>query len=541
MRTLFAFLLSIIISISAISQTVGTIDLDFDQVQEGYTLFSPLNSFETYLINNCGEIVNQWVSTHTPGNEVFLDEEGRLWRAGKANVSDGIGAGGRGGVIEVFDWNGGLIWSMTRCNSLECMHHDFKRLENGNLLILVWDLYTAEEAIEAGANPDLLNLDLGVWSEYLEEININLEVPGQFSTVWQWHAWDHLVQDFDDSKPNFGDITSPNKINLNFNQEVHPDWLHANAIDYNEDLDQIILSIPHFDEFWIIDHDLSSTEASGDAGDLLFRWGNPASYGEGTEADQQMFFMHNPHWVKSGLNYENQIIVFNNENVEDNVPTSSVDVINPSILADGTYDLAEDNFLPENPEYRYFLSEDLASHRVSSAQVLPNGNTLICSGVNATLIEINQDEEIVWEYISPVDVNNEGIEQGSDPDQVQFRWLWRGYKYTPDFEGFVGKDLTPTGYIETNSEDSFCEIVSVSESELENNINIFPNPAKDWLNILYNSDIVALEITSILGTTVFSEQPESQKISVSGLQPGTYVLKLTHKDGSTAQVRFIKE
>ncbi|GIR57077.1 MAG: hypothetical protein CM15mP64_4890 [Candidatus Neomarinimicrobiota bacterium] len=32
------------------------------------------------------------------------------------------------------------------------------------------------------------------------------------------------------------------------------DWKHLNSIDYNEDLDQIIISSRHHDEIYIIDH-----------------------------------------------------------------------------------------------------------------------------------------------------------------------------------------------------------------------------------------------------------------------------------------------
>ena len=38
---------------------------------------------------------------------------------------------------------------------------------------------------------------------------------------------------------------------------------------------------------------------------------------------------------------------------------------------------------------------------ISGAQRLPNGNTLICSGVKGRLFEVTRDGEIVWEYMSP--------------------------------------------------------------------------------------------------------------------------------------------
>ena len=38
---------------------------------------------------------------------------------------------------------------------------------------------------------------------------------------------------------------------------------------------------------------------------------------------------------------------------------------------------------------------------ISSAQRLPNGNTLITEGTDGRLIEVTSEHEIVWEYISP--------------------------------------------------------------------------------------------------------------------------------------------
>jgi hypothetical protein len=38
---------------------------------------------------------------------------------------------------------------------------------------------------------------------------------------------------------------------------------------------------------------------------------------------------------------------------------------------------------------------------ISSAQRLPNGNTMITEGANGRLFEVTADHELVWEYISP--------------------------------------------------------------------------------------------------------------------------------------------
>ena len=44
-----------------------------------------------------------------------------------------------------------------------------------------------------------------MWSEVIFEIQpIDYS---NFEVVWEWHLWDHLVQDIDPSLPNFGIIS----------------------------------------------------------------------------------------------------------------------------------------------------------------------------------------------------------------------------------------------------------------------------------------------------------------------------------------------
>ena len=84
--------------------------------------------------------------------------------------------------------------------------------------------------------------------------------------------------------------------------------MHTNAVAYNAELDQIMLSIHAFSEVWIIDHGTTTEEAAshsggkrGKGGDLLYRWGNPRAYRTGTNVDQRLFAQHNAHWIPEGL------------------------------------------------------------------------------------------------------------------------------------------------------------------------------------------------------------------------------------------------
>ena len=53
-------------------------------------------------------------------------------------------------------------------------------------------------------------------------------------------------------------------------EDLSADVFHTNAIHYNAELDQIVLSVPEYSEIWIIDHSTTTEEAAGSSGG---RWG----------------------------------------------------------------------------------------------------------------------------------------------------------------------------------------------------------------------------------------------------------------------------
>src|SRR5262249_45333410 len=153
------------------------------------------------------------------------------------------------------------------------------------------------------------------WTEAIFEVRPTRPSGGEI--VWEWHAWDHLVQDFDRNRKNYGYVAAhPELVDINFNTQT-PDWLHFNAIDYNPALDQIVVSSRILSEIWVIDHSTTVKEAadhsggrSGKGGDLLYRWGNPQVYRAGSPADQRLFNQHGVHWIAPGLPGAGHLLVF---------------------------------------------------------------------------------------------------------------------------------------------------------------------------------------------------------------------------------------
>ena len=429
--------------------TIGLISSTED-VSPGYVLFTPLNSLRTYLIDNEGNLVNEWIDTSPGGNSVYLLDDGSLLRCSDTGPSPDsiLIAGGDGGSVRRWDWEGNLLWDFEYSTADHRLHHDIEPMPNGNVLMIAWEYRSAEEAIAAGRDPALIESDgdNSVWPLRIIEVEpVGLDGG---NIVWEWNLWDHLVQEFDPTKDNYGVVAeNPRKVDLNFVRDSAADWIHTNSIDYNPQLDQILISTPFLNELWVIDHGLSTNEASGEAGDLLYRWGNPQAYDRGTADDQRSFFNHDARWVTAGYPGEGNITFFNNGRDRPDGSYSTIYEFTPPVNPDGSYDVPESG--PFGPESGTVLYQgdpptDFYSNFISGVERQPNGNTMFCKGRGGVFYEIDPAGEIVWLYVNPA--NSVGpLVQGCPPvGQNSFRCS----RYPEDFPGFKGRDMTAGSPVE---------------------------------------------------------------------------------------------
>ncbi|MFN3200679.1 MAG: aryl-sulfate sulfotransferase [Bradymonadia bacterium] len=166
------------------------------------------------------------------------------------------------------------------------------QLPNGHVLISMQVLKTPEALRAAGRDIELIPQE-GIWVDELQELD-----PETSQVVWSWSAWDHIVQERDADAPNYSpSITDhPGKLDLNYGSAHHRDWLGITSVAYNPERDEIAISAGRMGEVWIIDHSLSTEQARGPAGDLLYRWGNPDAYGLGTADDRQLQWPARVQW-----------------------------------------------------------------------------------------------------------------------------------------------------------------------------------------------------------------------------------------------------
>ncbi|MFM2136764.1 MAG: hypothetical protein RL021_2164 [Bacteroidota bacterium] len=530
MKQLTFLLFALPLSLAAQS-TVGLLQYDPGN-EAGYVLFSPNASDTTYLVDKCGYRVHSWTSNQSPGQSVRLLENGLLLRPGRSN-NPVFTAGGQGGIIELLDWNGQVLWSYSVSSATECQHHDVYPMPNGNILVLSWDLKTPSQAIAAGR--DTARIGVSLWSEKIMELQ-PVGTSGA-NIVWQWNAWDHLVQAYDPTKTNFGAVAQhPELIHLNqfSGPATATDWLHCNSLDYDSTTDQIILSCHNFSEIWFIDHGTTTAEAAGHTGgrygkggDLLYRWGNPQTYGRGTVADKRLFGQHHPHRIKSGMNDAGKVLIFNNGLGRPAGNYSTVEVLELPMDSIGNFAAPGTGpYLPDSAVWKYTapVPTDFFSQNISGAQRLENGNTLICSGQNGIFFEIDQSKNTVWKYVSPTTTGGNPIAQGTVPTQNS---VFRCTLYPATYPGLSGHNLTPGAPIELNPTASACTMLGTGGSPASTDIRreklsiirIGENTWRaDWIG---NPERILIRVLDLCGRETVALRP----LELNGTEPVYFSLE----------------
>lgn len=437
-----------------VETTIGLLQNDSGTF-DGYTLLAHVVYPTTYLINNEGHIVHTWESPSGPRMSTYLREDGLLLRGAAGGEEFGMTGPGVGGRLQLLDWDGTVLWDYVYADTTYRHHHDIKPLPNGNILVIAWEKKTPAEAYAAGRDSSLV--DVEVWSEHIAEVRPIF--PDSAEIVWIWRVWDHLIQDYDSLQANYGPVEEhPELIDLNFAPRGDvSDWIHFNAVAYNEELDQIVVSSNIWSEIWVIDHSTTTAEAaghtggkSGKGGDLLYRWGNPLTYRKGDTTDQILFNTHDVHWISDSLPGQGRLLLFNNGQSRPDGNYSSIEEFTSPADSQGNYTRHPDSaFGPLLVDWHYQASpkEDFYSRIMSGADRLPNGNTIICAATSGDLFEVDSSGNTLWRYLTPV--NSSGpIAQGTPPSP-NGRLVFKVRKYAPDYAGLTGRDLIPQGPIET--------------------------------------------------------------------------------------------
>jgi len=347
-------------------------------------------------------------------------------------------------------------------------------MPNGHWLAIAWEHLSPDQAIALGRDPKVLD-SYGLWPDVVIELEPTR--PKGARIVWEWRAQDHLIQDFDRAKANYGAVAEHSeRLDINAdhrnqttltpaqiakqkerekklrelgyaggeeeddasgkeapprNPSPRADWIHTNSVDFDAANDLILISSKRLNEIYVIDHSTTTDEARGSrggkrghGGDLLYRWGHPRNYGAGTDADRKLFGQHQPEWIAPGLPGAGHVLLFNNEHP---TPTgtegqefSSVDEL--ALPFDPKSGFTREVGKPFGPNatvwtYTAPTPHDFSSFFISGCQRLPNGNTFICSGLQGRFFEVEPDGQIVWEYWNTYGGELEGSIGNANPDK----------------------------------------------------------------------------------------------------------------------------
>jgi hypothetical protein len=241
-------------------------------------------------------------------------------------------------------------------------------LNNGNVLLLCAAELPAEIARQIQGGRPRTEVGGKIWADYLAELTRDGRI------VWEWRTWDHLL-------PADYPITVP--------QNERSEWTHGNAVVETSD-GNLLVSFRNVSTIVKIDRR---------SGDVLWKLGAPTLSGQ-----------HAPAPLPNG-----NILIFDNgpTRLDQTFPFSRVIEVNP-VSKEVVW-----KYQDPNPESFF-------SDRISNAQRLPNGNTLINEGMFGRFFEVTPAAEVVWEYVNP------HFGPAVKPAQMQSNSVFRVYRYTED-------------------------------------------------------------------------------------------------------------
>ena len=454
-----------------------------DGLADGYVMFSVPNSALVYLINRKGEVVHEWKGNYGgPNASAYLNDDGSLIQNAVDPDFPLFVGGGEAGRLQKITWDNKIVWDFEYANEESHTHHDLAVMPNGNVLAIAWEAKTADEVLAAGRKPKLIP-KAGLWPDKIVEIEPQGLRGGKI--VWEWHIWNHLIQDYDSKKANYGNPANhPELLDFNVGDTLPPlisqdsmdilkkqgiawrnetpenqgsDVYHFNAIKYNPGLDQIAFSSPPLDEIFIIDHSTTTKEAAGHkggrwgkGGDFLYRWGNPENYHRGDSNDRKLFHQHDIRWIEKGKPGAGHMTVFNNDiHYRDSMNYSAIYEIAPPTDSKGNYFLEKGKpFGPGKPFWTYIAPDSVSfwSGFISGAHRMNNGNTFINEGAKGRFFEVTKEGKIVWEYLNPY--RGEMRKPNGDPIPIlpQFPLTYITFRATfipADHPGLANRKLEP--------------------------------------------------------------------------------------------------
>jgi len=392
----------------------GTTLFDPDKCWNGYTLFIARETGPA-LVDMNGNVVRLWKGLHgfpaklLPGGQVMASLGVRSPKYGFMDYTD---------VVQV-DWDGNVVWKFDQYEYIEDpgqegmwmarQHHDYQRegnpvgyyapgldpkVEGGNTLILGHKDVT-----------DSRISDKPLLDDVIYEVNWDGDI------IWEWVCSEHFDEmDFSEAARN---AMARNPTMVVGDGQIG-DWMHMNSVSTlgpNRMFDEGDKRFHPENVIWDGRQTNIIAITDKESGKIVWQIGPDYDRDQGLKKMGWIIGQHHAHMIPRGLPGEGNILVFDNGGFagygspNPGAPTGHNDALRDysriiefdpvTLKVVWQYSYLEAGYLPK------MNNSDFYSPLISSAQRLPNGNTLITEGSLGRIFEVTKGYEIVWEYISP--------------------------------------------------------------------------------------------------------------------------------------------
>jgi arylsulfotransferase ASST len=381
----------------------GTTIYEPARAWNGYTVLSPLQTQAVLVIDMNGNVVKRWEGlNNSAGGPARVLPGGILISASGARPPNQESL-----ELVQQDFDGKVIWQFSHNEQIKTgegstiwsarQHHDWQRES------LPAGYYSPESApVVEGTSTLILThtnrLQPRVADVMLEDDRL-VEVSWKGDVLWEWVASDHIDElgFAPDARKAIKAAQSFNKARGSF------DWLHINSAHFvgpNRWFDQGDM---RFAPNNVI---ISSREASllaivGRDGKIVWRLGPDFSESKELRAIRQIIGQHHAHIIPKGLPGAGNLLVFDNGGSSGYGFASPIAPDGVGAFARSTSRVVEINPVTLELVWSY-TNPRFFSTNISSAQRLPNGNTLITAGAGGRMFEVTTQGAIVWEYMYPL-------------------------------------------------------------------------------------------------------------------------------------------
>lgn len=402
----------------------------------GYTAFQAKDLGATIIDMN-GTVVRQIKNLHGFPNKL-LPGGYLMGHSGRRNSK--YGYQDQKDLIQV-DWNGNIVWEFNQWEYIEDpgetpgwmarQHHDYQRA--GNPV----GYYVPGMAPETDRGNTLIllhkNLHHPEITDKLLCDDVFVEVDWEGNILWEWICSEHF-DEFNFSEEAKNTLYRNPNLHAEIGQGV-ADWMHINSMSVlgpNRWFDNGDQRFHPDNIIWggRITNIMAITEKA--SGRIVWQVGPDYNASQALKKMGWVIGQHHNHMIPRGLPGEGNILVFDNggwagygapnpgsPNGINNAQRDCSRVLefNPVTLdIVWQYTPVEAGFVPLADNYKFY------SGYISSAQRLPNGNTLITEGADGRLFEVTPNHEIVWEYVSPF-----------FSKQFDTNYIYRSYRYPYDY------------------------------------------------------------------------------------------------------------